>query len=91
MTNTGDIPVQVIARHWVIDDHGVITVVRGLGVIGQQPLIQPNERYSYQSFCHLQNKVGTMKGHFTCIAEDAHLFEAIVPEFLLVADEGMIH
>jgi ApaG protein len=80
--NTGQVAAQLIARHWVITDaHGHVEEVRGLAVVGQQPLLQPGERYEYTSWTRINTPQGSMRGTFFCITEDAHWFEAEVPEF----------
>ncbi len=84
IVNTGTIAAQLISRHWVITDgDGDIQEVRGLGVVGQQPLIQPGEHFEYTSGCALSTPVGTMKGSYQMVAEDGTQFEAEIPEFLL--------
>lgn len=80
--NTGDIAAQLIARHWVITDaQGHVDEVRGLAVVGQQPLLQPGERFEYTSWTLIASPQGSMRGTFFCMTEDAHPFEAPVPEF----------
>jgi ApaG protein len=87
ITNTGDIPAQLIARHWIIrDTQGRTEEVKGLGVVGQQPLLQPGESFRYTSGCQLRAASGTMHGTFFCVAEDAHRFDAPVPLFVLESD-----
>ncbi len=82
--NTGDIAAQLIARHWVITDaNGHVEEVRGLAVVGQQPLLKPGERFEYSSWTRLATPHGTMQGTFFCMTEDAHPFDAAVPEFVL--------
>ncbi len=82
--NLGTIGVQVIARHWVITDANNHTEeVRGLGVVGHQPLLQPDEKFEYSSGSALRTTQGTMKGEYFCVAEDGHRFEAEIPEFVL--------
>jgi ApaG protein len=82
--NTGDIAAQLVARHWVITDgHGHVQEVRGLAVVGQQPFLQPGEKFEYTSGTHLAAPQGSMRGVFFCMTEDAHSFEADVPEFSL--------
>ena len=55
VTNTGDIPAQLISRHWQIqDERGHTEEVKGLGVVGQQPLLRPGESFQYTSGCRLQ-------------------------------------
>jgi ApaG protein len=87
ITNTGDVTAQLIARHWVIDDaRGQTEEVKGLGVVGNQPLLRPGESFQYTSGTRLGTRTGSMRGSFFCVAEDGERFEAEVPEFALVAD-----
>ena len=82
--NVGTVPAQLISRHWVITDgNSRIQEVRGLGVIGQQPLLNPGETFEYTSGCQLDTPVGTMRGTFQITAEDGTQFEAIITEFTL--------
>lgn len=82
--NSGDVPAQLIARRWLItDQHGRSEEVRGLGVVGQQPLLQPGEQYQYSSWTSLATPQGSMRGTYYCCTAEAQFFEAEVPEFLL--------
>ena len=84
MKNTGTVAAQVISRHWVItnaNDH--VEEVRGLGVVGYQPLLQPGEQFEYTSGTSLVTPQGTMHGEYFCVAEDGEQFEAKIPEFVL--------
>ena len=82
--NVGTVPAQLISRHWVITDgDSRIQEVRGLGVIGQQPLLRPGETFEYTSGCQLDTPVGTMRGTYQMTAEDGTQFEAIIAEFTL--------
>jgi len=82
--NTGSVAAQLVSRHWIIADaEGKEEVVRGLGVVGQQPLLQPGESFEYTSGCPLATPVGTMKGSYQMVAEDGTRFEAPIPEFVL--------
>lgn len=84
MKNTGTIAAQVISRHWVITDaNDHIEEVRGLGVVGYQPLLQPGEQFEYTSGTSLVTPQGTMHGEYFCVAEDGEQFEAKIPEFVL--------
>lgn len=84
IVNTGDVPAQLIARHWVITDAtGQVEEVRGLAVVGHQPLLRPGEKFEYTSWTRLSTPQGTMQGTFFCMSHDAHWFEAPVPLFLL--------
>ena len=83
--NSGDITAQLIARHWVIkDSNGHTDEVRGLAVVGHQPLLKPGETFEYTSGTRLATPHGTMRGTFYCMTEEAQPFEAIVPEFGLI-------
>jgi ApaG protein len=80
--NSGDITAQLIARHWIISDaNGHTDEVRGLAVVGHQPLLKPGESFEYTSWTTLRTPNGTMRGTFYCMTEDAHPFEAPVREF----------
>ena len=84
IANTGEKPAQVISRHWVITD-GMQREqeVRGLGVVGQQPLLAPGETFEYTSGCPLGTPVGTMRGTYHCVGENGIPFEVAIPEFVL--------
>ena len=87
VTNTGDVPAQLIARHWLINDvSGHAQEVKGLGVIGQQPLLAPGESFRYTSGCRLQAASGTMHGSYFFVSEAGERFDVPVPMFLLEAD-----
>jgi len=84
ITNTGGVPAQLISRHWIITDaDGKVQEVRGLGVVGHQPLLKPGEHFEYTSGSALATPVGTMKGSYHMVAEDGTQFEAPIPEFVL--------
>ena len=84
ITNTGTVAAQLISRHWFITDGELrVEEVRGLGVVGEQPLIRPGETYEYSSGCQLETPVGTMRGSYQMVAEDGTSFEAEIPEFTL--------
>lgn len=89
--NTGDVPAQLISRHWVITDAvGHVQEVRGIGVIGEQPRLAPGEAFEYTSGCAIATAVGTMRGAYQMVTEDGTQFEAEIPEFVLAAP-GMLH
>lgn len=82
--NTGDVTAQLISRHWIITDaNNRIEEVQGLGVVGEQPVLQPGEAFEYTSGCPIATPVGSMRGSYQCIAEDGTAFEAAIPEFIL--------
>ncbi|MES2018545.1 MAG: Co2+/Mg2+ efflux protein ApaG [Pseudomonadota bacterium] len=82
--NTGTVGAQLISRHWVITDaNNHVDEVRGLGVVGHQPLLKPGEQFEYTSGTQLATPQGSMFGEYFCVAEDGHQFEAKIPEFVL--------
>lgn len=82
--NSGQTPAQLISRHWVITDaHRKVQEVRGLGVIGEQPMLNPGEQFEYTSGTAIATPVGSMKGSYQMVAEDGTHFKAEIPEFLL--------
>ena len=84
LENAGSMAAQLISRHWIIADANSQTQeVRGLGVVGEQPLLGPGETYRYTSSCQLETPVGTMRGSYQMTAADGTLFEAGIPEFTL--------
>jgi ApaG protein len=84
ITNTGAVAAQLISRHWIItDDNGDVNEVRGLGVVGAQPLLQPNERFEYTSGTLLSTSTGSMRGTYQIVAEDGTQFEAVIAPFTL--------
>lgn len=86
ITNGGAVAAQLISRHWTICDAlGHTEEVKGLGVVGQQPFLQPGESYEYTSGCRLRTPTGTMHGSYHCVAEDGAPFNAAIPLFVLEA------
>jgi ApaG protein len=84
--NTGQVAAQLISRTWNVNDaHGHTEKVKGLGVVGQQPLLQPGETFEYTSGTRLRTATGTMHGSFFCVAEDGEKFDVDVPMFVLDA------
>ncbi|MHB8668697.1 MAG: Co2+/Mg2+ efflux protein ApaG [Burkholderiales bacterium] len=82
--NSGTLPAQLISRHWIItDSNNQVQEVRGLGVIGAQPLLKPGEHFAYTSGTALATPVGTMSGSYQMVAEDGTQFDAPIPEFTL--------
>lgn len=84
IANTGNIAAQLISRHWLIADaNQQIQEVRGLGVVGEQPLLQPGENFEYTSGCVINTPVGTMQGSYQMVADDGTKFDAPIEEFTL--------
>lgn len=84
ITNNGEHSAQVISRHWIITDADQkVQEVRGLGVVGQQPLLAPGETFEYTSGCPLPTPFGTMRGTFHCVGDNGIPFEVPIQEFVL--------
>ena len=89
--NTGDVTAQLVARHWLVTNaHGQVDSVRGLAVVGHQPVLKPGEKFEYTSWTRIDTPHGQMAGTFFCMTEDAHPFDAVVPAFQLVYP-GALH
>jgi len=89
ITNTGEVAAQLISRHWIISDaRGHTEEIRGLGVVGHQPLLKPGESFQYSSGSRLRTPTGTMHGSYFFVAEDGERFEAAIPMFVLDAGDG---
>lgn len=88
--NIGEIAAQLVSRHWIITDgNNEIQEVRGLGVVGKQPLLQPGESFEYTSGSVLTTPIGTMKGRYQMVAEDGTHFSAEIPEFVLASPRAL--
>lgn len=90
ITNAGDSPAQLMSRHWIItDEMGKKEEVRGPGVVGIQPKIQPGQTFEYESACPLNAATGSMKGRYSFVAESGESFSVEIPEFYLVAPQAL--
>ena len=86
IANVGAVPAQLISRTWTVNDaNGHTERVKGLGVVGQQPLLKPGEVFEYTSGTRLRTPTGTMHGSFFCVAEDGEKFDTDIPMFVLDA------
>jgi ApaG protein len=91
ITNSGSIAARLLDRHWIITDaNNAVQEVEGEGVVGEQPLIQPGESFTYTSGTYIATTAGTMRGSYHMLAEDSVEFDAPIPEFGL-AVPGMLH
>jgi ApaG protein len=87
--NTGRVAAQLIARHWIITDaSGHTEEVKGLGVVGQQPLLKPGESFQYTSGTRMRTPSGLMRGSFLVVSEDGERADVEVPAFVLEATGG---
>jgi ApaG protein len=86
ITNTGTVAAQLVSRHWVISDaDNQVQEVRGAGVVGEQPLLKPQESFEYTSGAAIATPVGSMRGSYQMVAEDGVKFDAEIPAFTLSA------
>jgi ApaG protein len=84
ITNIGTVPAQLVSRHWIItDSNNQVQEVKGTGVVGEQPLLRPQESFQYTSGTAIATPVGTMRGTYQMVAEDGVQFDALIPEFTL--------
>ena len=91
ITNSGTVAARLISRHWIItDSNNAVQEVKGDGVVGEQPLLQPHQSFTYTSGTYIATPVGTMRGSYQMLAEDDVEFDATIPEFAL-AMPGMLH
>jgi ApaG protein len=90
ITNGGDIPTQVISRHWIITDADAhVEEVKGLGVVGHQPLLAPGESFEYTSGTAMSTATGSMRGSYFAVAEDGTRFDAAIDEFALAVPRAL--
>ena len=84
VTNTGNVAAKLVSRHWIITDADQhVQEVKGLGVVGQQPVLKPGESFEYTSGASIPTQVGTMRGVYQMVADDGHTFDADIPQFTL--------
>lgn len=88
--NTGRVTAQLIARHWTVTDaHGHVDEVRGLAVLGHQPVLKPGEQFEYTSWTRIASAQGTMRGTFFCMTDEAWPFETHIAEFGLTVASSL--
>ncbi|MFD2236172.1 Co2+/Mg2+ efflux protein ApaG [Aureimonas populi] len=86
IANGSDRTVQLRSRYWhIMDESGHVEEVRGIGVVGEEPVLAPGDSFTYTSGCPLGTPSGIMRGHFRMECEDGHAFDACVPAFSLDA------
>jgi ApaG protein len=82
--NEGQVPARLLARHWVITDaNGKVEEVRGDGVVGEQPYLQPGQGFRYSSGAVLETPVGSMQGSYQMLGDDGAQFDAPIQPFRL--------
>ncbi len=91
ISNDGDVAAKLLSRHWVITDaNGKVQEVSGDGVVGEQPHLNPGERFRYSSGAVIETPVGAMQGLYRMIADDGASFDAPIAPFTL-AVPGLLH
>ena len=84
IANRGTITAQLESRHWIITDaEGDVQEVRGEGVVGAQPVLQPGEEFEYQSWCMIATPSGSMRGSYQMVTADGERFDAEIAPFKL--------
>lgn len=90
ITNVGKLGAQLIARHWIIvDSENKMHEVKGLGVVGKQPFLNPGESFEYSSWTVIATPAGSMRGIYICMTEDCVSFEVPIPEFVLAMPKSL--
>ena len=89
--NEGGLSATLLTRHWIITDaNGAVKEVRGDGVVGEQPRLEPGQGFRYSSGAILETPVGTMEGTYQMVDEQGQRFDAPIPLFRL-AMPGILH
>jgi ApaG protein len=87
IANDGEETAQLLSREWLITDgEGRVETVRGEGVVGEQPVLDPGDAYEYESFCPLSTPTGTMQGKYTMVTGRGEVFDARIAPFALAAE-----
>lgn len=89
--NQSEQTLQLLRRHWhIVDAHGIVKEVEGEGVVGEQPILRPNETYQYVSGCNLNTEIGKMFGTYLMInVSNGKKFNVNIPIFQLVASQKL--
>ena len=90
ISNVGHATAQLLMRHWVITDaEGEVQEVRGEGVVGKQPVLEPGQGFEYTSYCPLKTNVGTMHGSYTMVRPNGETFQARIAPFTLAVPNAL--
>jgi ApaG protein len=90
ISNVGEETVQLLSRHWVISDgEGHMEHVRGPGVVGEQPVLEPGEAFEYTSFCPLRTPIGSMQGTYQMVTAGGTSFDAEIAPFSLAVPNAL--
>ncbi len=93
LENLGTETVQLLNRHWKVLSAGKqIADVKGEGVIGEQPVLEPSEEFTYESWTVVRDPIGSMFGTYTFVSENGEFFDVKIPEFPLIhMDDTTLH
>ncbi len=84
ISNKGSVATKLLTRHWIITDgNNKVQEVRGEGVVGEQPHLQPGEKYRYSSAAMIETSVGTMRGEYQMIDDEGEKFDVPIDQFVL--------
>ena len=90
ISNVGDETAQLISREWIITSaEGEVERVKGPGVVGEQPVLQPGAAFEYTSYCPLKTSVGSMQGTYQMVTADGENFDAVIAPFTLAAPHAL--
>ena len=90
ISNDGDETVQLVSREWIITDaDGKVETVRGPGVVGEQPVLEPGESFEYTSFCPLKTPIGSMQGTYQMVSSRGERFDAVISPFSLAVPTAL--
>ena len=90
ISNVGGETAQLLSRHWVITNtDGEVEEVRGEGVVGDKPVLEPGQIYNYNSFCNLKTPVGSMHGEYTMVKANGETFDARIAPFTLAVPNAL--
>jgi ApaG protein len=86
ISNEGDMQAQLLSRHWIIQDAlNSVDEVRGEGVVGKTPTLDPGNSFTYTSYCPLRTEWGIMKGTYSMVRPNGEEFDAVIAPFALMS------
>ena len=90
ISNVGTETAQLVSREWIITSaDGEVERVKGPGVVGEQPVLQPGASFEYTSYCPLKTAVGAMQGTYQMVTADGDKFDAQIAPFTLAAPHAL--
>ncbi len=90
VSNVGSETAQLVSREWIITNaEGEVERVKGPGVVGEQPVLQPGASFEYTSYCPLKTAVGSMQGSYQMVTADGNKFDAQIAPFTLAVPHAL--